>query len=90
MKNIFEDSFNIDFHNKEKLVEEFGSIQSVRFISKNTESMQTICLDCDAKSLAFSLESLNIDNPKDMLEAIKKIKEAVLFILWNTDWPVGD
>ncbi len=91
MTNILDDSFVINLRGKEKLVEEFGSIQTVRFITENRESKTTTCIDCDAKSLAFQLEALNLDDPdQDIVGAMKKIKEAVLFILWNTDWPVGD
>lgn len=64
---------------------EFPFFKPIRFIQINENSKTTECLDCDAKSLAFSLEGMEFDCPK-----LSKIKEALLFILWNTDWPVGD
>lgn len=74
MSNLFEDSFVINLHTK-----------------KNEKSEGIICMDWDAKSLAFQLEELNLDNPdQDMVAAMKKLKEAILFILWNTNWPEGD
>ncbi len=60
-------------------------------MQSNPVGKEITCIDCDAKSLAFQLEALNLDDPnQDIVGAMKKIKEAVLFILWNTDWPVGD
>jgi hypothetical protein len=70
---------------------EWGSSQPVRFLTLNKESKTIECIDCDAKSLAFALESINLDNPdQDIIEAMKKMKEALLFILWNIDWPTGE
>lgn len=91
MTNILDDSFVINLRDKSKLSEEFGTIKTVRFVTENKDSKEKICIDCDAKSLAFALESLNLDDPdQDIVAVIKKIKEAVLFILWNTNWPVGE
>lgn len=69
----------------EKLEAEFGSAFPIRFSISSNESETAICLDCDAKSLAFSLESIEFDCPK-----LEKLREALLFVLWNTNWPVGD
>lgn len=77
------------------LSSEFGSSIPVRFLTESktilNESQQTVCIDCDAKSLAFQLEEINLDNAEqDLVLAMKKMHEALLFILWNVDWPVGD
>ena len=72
-------------NSSEPLQCEFGSVQPIRFITLNKESKESECLDCDAKSLAFALERIPFECPK-----LSKMKEALLFVLWNTDWPVGD
>lgn len=51
----------------------------------------TTCLDCQAKSHVAILESLNFDNENScVLGYMEKLKEALVFVLENTDWPVGD
>lgn len=85
MENISEDSFLINLREKVELIEEWGSTQTIRFIQKSEQTKETPCIDCDAKSLAFALEGMNSDDP-----LLRKMKQAILFILWNTNWPVGD
>jgi hypothetical protein len=64
---------------------ESGSSQPVRFLKLDEDSKATECIDCDAKSHVFALEEMHFDCPK-----LEKLKDALLFVLWNTDWPVGD
>ena len=63
----------------------FGSSHPIRFITKLEKSETVECLDCDAKSHAFALEEIHFDCPK-----MEQLKDALLFVLWNTDWPIGD
>ena len=47
------------------------------------------CVDCDAFSLASSLEKINLDDENvDLIQAMKKMKEAIIFILYNNKQPI--
>ncbi len=70
---------------EEGLMAEFGSSHPIRFITKSEKPEMVECLDCEAKSHAFALEDTHFDCPK-----LEKLRKAILFVLWNTDWPVGD
>ncbi len=54
---------------------------------KNTN--ETTCIDCDAKSLWAKLQSLDVRSSSTM-NSLEIIQETLIFILENTDWPVGD
>lgn len=43
------------------------------------------CTDCEAKSHLCTLESLDPSEP----DSFDKLREAVIWILENTDWPTS-
>lgn len=62
---------------------EFGSSFNVRFMTA-LESKEITCIDCEAKSHLFSLYDLQENDPK----AIEKMKNVLIWILENIEWPV--
>lgn len=84
------------------LQSEFGSSTPIRFLEESTpivkdalvidlKKKENVCIDCEAQSHWIILQKINLDNPNiDFIDSIKKIKDALIFVLENTDWPVGD
>lgn len=90
MTNNDED-YSAKFIYKPPYLKDIKSLESIEIMASNPIGKEIKCVDCEATSLAFILESINLDNPNlDLVAAMKKIKDAVLFVLWNTDWPVGE
>lgn len=63
----------------EKLECEYGFDKNIRFFLKSDSIINNRCLDCEAK---FYIDKLENDDCNMMT-----IKEAVLWILENTEWP---
>ncbi len=54
-----------------------------RFMKEDKER----CLDCEAKSHWARLQELNLN---DVKESLNKMQDALIWILENTDYPVGE
>ena len=76
------------------LQSEFDSSIPIRFLTESKEigkDTSDACIDCEAKTQWRILQEINLDNPNpDLIDAMKKIQDALIFVLENTDWPVSD
>lgn len=87
-----DDKFGIDtkFIYKPPLIEslkvEYGSTQPIRFLIPSTSKESIRCIDCEAMSHLFSLQGMNIEDNSQLMT----IKDALIWILENIDWPVGE
>ncbi len=72
-------------YNETNMPEPIKTLFKDSFTINLKDKKETTCLDCDAKSHIFNLEEINFNCPK-----MEALKDALLFVLWNTDWPVGD
>jgi len=76
----------------ESLESEVGSHKNIRFIFSDTYKLNIkpedsgTCLCCDAQMLVNDLEEIDINSP----EMIPLIKESLLFILNNVNWPTSN
>ena len=67
---------------------EFGSSPNIRWLLNGSEPrIIERCIDCEAKSHIFKLHDIQVDEEH---KNYRVIVDALLFILENTDWPVGD
>ena len=89
MKNGYDKDYaaNFVFRPPENAESEYGSSEPIRFILNGSEP-KTIerCIDCEAQSHIFKLHDIACDGYMNF----NILREALLFILENTDWPVGD
>jgi len=75
--------------------EEFGSPHPLRFLvgekAIDLKSKEITCTYCEAQSYIKILENINLDHPDtDIISTLKDLKDSLLFILYNTNWPVGE
>ena len=71
---------------QEKLQSEWGSSQKARFVLSG-ENDEIRCLDCEAMSHLFDLESLDLSKPDtDLVQAMSKMQKTLLWILENSNW----
>jgi len=69
----------------------FGSSVPFRFIVKKEDQEDVRCIDCNARWIAYKLEQINFeDGDTEIPIALNELRNAILFILYNTDWPVGE
>ena len=69
--------------------------ENIRFITgadvkpwrNDSEENEIRCLDCEAMSHLFDLQSLNLSKPDtDLGQAMSKMQKTLLWILENSNW----
>ena len=68
------------------LQEEYGSSQPVRFFIADPNKTEVYCASCEAQNHIRTLEDLDLTDP----DCFERMKETLIFILENIDWPSGD
>lgn len=60
-------------------------------VNLNEIGKEITCDDCDAQSHLHKLYELDFDNPEvNLIEAMKSLQDALVFVLETVDWKVGD